>query len=205
MNKSPYQVFKEWLLDGDAHSDIPEVCLSVLNKRTALCMFGNLGGITIYLNKYFNTYEMMKLSDLDFYKFLKSIVIDKKVNRYEFSFYKHEKEDTSTKKLQEKLPTLKTYEIEFLLDAASNDAEYEGFKEALGIAEIETIKRKKTSVKKSKKDQPKVQITDEKMVELSAEIFNGKIDSENMKFEVWLDFFGKKIRHDNNVAYQEST
>ena len=203
--KSPYAIFKEWLFDGDMRSEIPEICLSVINKRTALSMLGRAGNVTIFVDKYFNNYEMMKLDDAEFFKFMKELVVTKEFGKYDFSFFKSASPDKDLKELRKKLFFLKLYEIELLLEVAKNDDEFDAFEEALGIT-----KYKKTAIKQRKKGKTKSKDT-ELISEISSKEMNENkltitdLDKSTMRsysFSQWLDAFGQKQKSKDGIYFQ---
>lgn len=205
--KSPYAIFKDWLFDRDVRSEIPEICLSVVNKRTALSMLGRAGDITIFVDKYFNNFETMKLDDLEFFKFMKELVVTKEFGKYDFSFFKSASPDKDLKELRKKLFFLKLYEIQLLLEIAKNDDDFEAFEESLGIA-----KHKKTTIKYRKKDKTKSKDT-EFISEISFKDINDnkltidnvdKSESNACSFSQWLLNFDKKEINKDGVCFQKT-
>lgn len=128
-----------------------EDVLRSINHRSALCMFGNLHDITIYLNEYFNTFDVSKLDKLEFFTFLKSIVKTNRLSAKDFSFYAFGGKEKLRKEIMSKFPYLKPYEINLLVEKIDNieDGEY---KEVV----METIdpngRYKFKKIKKSTKD-----------------------------------------------------
>lgn len=146
---SPYKLFKDWLINPN---DIPldDDVLRTINQRSALCMFGNLYNITVYLNEYFNTFDVMKLDKYEFFTFLKSIVKSNKLSYRDFSFYAFGKKDQIRREIILKFPYLKPYEINLIVDKIENIKDKE-HKEIM----METIdpngKYKSKKIKKSKR------------------------------------------------------
>ena len=57
---SPFTLFREWLLNPIPNIKLKPEIIAALNPRSVLSMFGKTGGITIYLNRYFNNFGTMK-------------------------------------------------------------------------------------------------------------------------------------------------
>ena len=143
--KSPWIKFRDWLYNPP-NAKLDEETLKVINKRSVLCMFGNSNNLTIFINKHFNNFGVMKLDDVEFYSFLKELVKDFKLDKYKYSFFKHNKIDKALIELHKKFPYLKRREITVLLELAKEDQEFQQLEATLGIE-----KTKKTKNKKQKK------------------------------------------------------
>lgn len=158
MNKtnkvSPYKLFKEWLLNPYPKAELSDEVLKSINPKSILHMFGSMGGITIYLDEYFNNFGLMYCNPLEFYNFLKQLVQKYKIGRYDFSFFASMKMDKTIQELHRKFPMLKQYEIYDLLDRCKDDEENEAFLESLGL-------NKKPKIIKEKKNKPKKKILKE--------------------------------------------
>jgi len=150
---SPYRELKEWFLNSYPGSKLSEDVIRAINPKTVLHMFGNLGGITIFLDGYFNNFDLMYCNPLEFYKFLKDIVQKHRIKKYDFSFFYSIKKDDIIIKLQKKLPLMKKYEIYDLLEYCKDDLENDSFLENLGMNKVKTKKIK--NPKKIKKEIPK--------------------------------------------------
>jgi hypothetical protein len=160
---SPYNEFKEWLLNSYPKAILSEIVLRAINPKTVLHMFGKLGGITVFLDEQFNRFELMECDPQEFYSFLKELVQKHKIKKYDFSFFSSISKDEAINKLQKKLPHLKKYEIHNLLEYCQNDPNNDSFLENLGLKTIKTkkLKKKKTEKKASKKSSSFEDITND--------------------------------------------
>lgn len=174
--KSPYQKFRDWLHHPSNIQLDPEV-IKGINKRSILCMFGNSNKLTIFLNKHFNNFGMMKLDDEEFYLFIKQLVKDFRLDKYSYSFFHHSKIDKELRELHKKFPYLKRTEITALLEFAKEDEEFNRLEATLGIEKV-----KKTKSRKKKSESAK-----------SGESFSD-----------WLNNFGKREGHDGEIAFQKA-
>ena len=138
---SPYKIFSEWLLNPCPDAELSEDVIKAINPKTALCMFGKVGGVTVFLDKYFNKFEVMLLKPLEFYLFLKSLVKKYKIKKYDFSYFPTMKRDKTLTEIQMKLPHLKKSEISYLLEKCKNDPRSDSFFESLGIKKDPKIKK----------------------------------------------------------------
>ena len=156
---SPYRVFKDWLLNSYPNAKLSEETLKAINPKSVLHMFGSLGGITIYLDEYFNNFELMKCNPIEFYDFLKQLVQKHHIGKYDFSFFISMKRDKGIKEIQRKLPLLKKYEIYDLIERCKEDEENKSFLENLGLLKKSKMKKIPKTKKKSKKNVPKEALT----------------------------------------------
>lgn len=145
---SPYREFTNWLFNSVPTVELDDWVIKSLNPRSVLCMFGNLNDITIFLNDYFNKFDVMSLDNKEFYNFLKSIVFKYNIKWKDLSFYFHTKMDKSAAELRKQLPHLKNEEIYELLEYASDDPLFQNFIESIGLTKYKKTKIKKTSTKK---------------------------------------------------------
>jgi len=173
---SPYSEFKEWLLNSYPKAVLSEEVIRAINPKTVLHMFGNLGGITIFLDDYFNNFNVMNCNPIEFYKFLKDIVQKHKIRKYDFSFFYSMKKDKIIIELQKKLPYMKKYEIYDLLEYCKEDSDNDSFLENLGLN-----KTKKKKIKKSK--------VSKKIVPEEAKTFE-QLSIQNIKtWDDWVNSF----------------
>ena len=155
---SPYRQFTDWLLNAMPSAKLSEDVIRAINPRSALCLFGNLGGITIFLNERFNTFNIMKLPPLELYNFLRVIVQIHKIKRNEFSFYASEKSNKSLTEIHTRFPLLKRYEVHNFLQLVEVDPEYEALMDNLGIKKYKKskiTKKEQKEIAKKKKAIPK--------------------------------------------------
>ena len=151
--ESPYKTFKEWLLNPYPEATLPDEVLRAINPKSVVKMFGSLGGVTVYLDKYFNTYSVMSCDRLEFYKFLRDMVQEHKIGKYDFSFFLNPTKDKLLQSLHKKFPYLKPYEISILIESYKNDPDVdEAFLENLGLHKAKTVKIKKTKKTRSEEE-----------------------------------------------------
>lgn len=152
---SPYTKFKYWLLDKNKDTDFPEELENIISPIIALGMFSKIPKIKSFiLNDEFNNFNSFgKIHDnLDFYKFLKSIVLDNNLNFNDFSFCRIGKIKQPEEKeyLIKLYPYLKKYEINFLYKQIIENDDYKSI-----LSVVDNIKIKKYKVKKQKKKKGK--------------------------------------------------
>jgi len=192
---SPYQIFNEWLFNPVPYAPFPEECLRAINKRAILASLGKLDGVTIYLDKYFNKYDLMAANDLEFYMFVKEYIIKKfRVKKWDLSFFKTEKKQKNLKELQKSFPYLKLNEIEFFMELVKDDEEADGLYESLGLSKPKKKKMNK-SEKKEFNERRKAEVA-----KIAEEL--GVPDS----FDKLLQQFNVKLNIDSDGIYcQEGT
>lgn len=147
MQKSPYNEFKDWLLNSYPDAKLSETVIKTINPKTVLHMFGNMGDITIFLDDYFNNFDLMICNPLEFYIFLRQLVQKYNIKKYDFSFFYSMKKDDLILKLQKKFPCMKKYEIYELLECCKEDTDNDSFLENLGLNKTKSKKMKKTNKK----------------------------------------------------------
>jgi len=145
---SPWTKFQIWLTDNDIKSKLDPEILKVVNIRSALLMFCYMDDITIYLNKYFNTFENANLFQKDVFVFLKKICMRKNIKRHQLSFIKYEKKDNILNKVQLRIPFLKKEEIKYFLEKIKNTEYEEQLLESFGLKKTEKKKISKKEMKK---------------------------------------------------------
>lgn len=175
-----YKVFKDWLYNSLPDADLPQETIKNINPKFILCMFGSLGHITVYLNELCNNYETIWYRHpIEFYKFIKKIVLSKNIKPNEFSFYKHEKEDKDLNLLNTKMPYLKKYEITNLLKLMDGTEELNDLYETFGMVKYKKTKMSKTEINKYKNEKIEPTI---------------KINKTNkISFNNWVNMVGGKI------------
>lgn len=153
--QSPYQIVNQWLFDGDYMSEIPEEwALKAINPCMFLQSFSNLGEVTIFLNDIFNNFSIYQIERIEFFSYLKDLVIRKKIRREKMSFFKHHKEDKDVTLIHSKFPELKRIEVAQFLKEMEKDADYyESFLIFLGLKE-----EKKTKLTVAEKKEVKERI-----------------------------------------------
>lgn len=141
-NYSPYTRFKYWLLDNDDNSVLDEDIIKSVNKLSILAMFGNMGEITLYLNSNYNNYELMYLDDVEFYKFLKSMIKNKNYNFSNFTFFDLRKEKNKYKKIIHQYPYIKKYEAELIIKKYDDEHVMKDFNENKRKEKIKKLTKK---------------------------------------------------------------
>jgi len=173
---SPYRIFTEWLLNPCPDAELSGDVIKAINPRTVICMFGKIGGLTIFLNDHFNNFSVMNLDPLEFYQFLKSLVKKYKIKKWDFSYFPTMKRDKTISEIQMKLPHLKKSEIIYLLEQCKSDEDYDSFCESLGIRKNPKIKKIKKKGKKNKK--------------LIVSTFGDSMIKNIRTMDDWIDCFG---------------
>ena len=169
---NPWTEFKEWLNCSNMNIELNEKVVKAIVPRSVLCMFANHGTLTVFLNECFNNFNLYQIPPIEFFKFIKHIVHSKNIKT--FSFLKTESRSKSAKELQEKLPLLKTYEIDLLLDLCKDDENYDSFAEYLGIKETKICK----VTKKEKEELLKEPV----LIEKKDIIVNKKEETQDIDF-----------------------
>ena len=144
---SPYRILTDWFL-SETKEDLDIITVKALNPISILSMFGTHGNLTIFLNKYFNNYNLHTLDRMQFFRMLKEMVKEKQIGRYNFSFFRHIKEQKDITKIHKKFPMLKRNEIPKLMELIKDTDDEDGINEILGL----TKSRKKKLTKAEKKE-----------------------------------------------------
>jgi len=155
-----YRHFTRWLFDGSNTSPIPEeqemlkYNSSITLQYMLLCLLPN-PKMTIYMNKYFNNFNLYSLNKKQFLHYIKHLVLKLNLSQKDFN-YKPKRDDAKSKlynKLLNKLPEFKSYDISLLCDTIDNLPEKERNKYYASFDLLKPTKRKlrKKTVKKSKK------------------------------------------------------
>ena len=158
-----YREFTRWLFDGSENSVIPdEQEMLKYNSPITIqyilqCLLPN-SKMTIYLNKYFNNFDLYSLDKKQFMKFLKHLVLKMNLTRSDFNYKPKREADKSDlyKKLLEKFPVLKSYDVILLCDNINNLEEKEKNKYYAGLNLIPPKKRK--MAKKKEKTNKKISL-----------------------------------------------
>lgn len=162
---SPYKVFENWLQDR-SNNDLEEWVVKSLNPAMVLGMFGGLKRGTIFLNKYFNSYNVFKFPTNKLFQAFKQTYKKSGGRKSNLTFLKVSFKKQSVNKLLEYFPHLKNYEAKLLLEKLeliSDKEEYQSFIESIGL-EIpkksgKRGRKKKTLTKsKTKKEVTKTKI-----------------------------------------------
>jgi hypothetical protein len=161
--QSIFQIFFNWIFDGNIKSEIPkpkvsdsgEVIIPDLLKYNSpitgtflLKVFLRHAKLNSYLNKYFNNISLRYLEKEELFKFIKQCVIDFKVNRKDLVYYQYEKKDILFEKLRKKIPLLKNGDLSLLCTLIEKSPEKEDVYNSLGMQEIKKTKKKEVGLKK---------------------------------------------------------
>jgi len=154
---NPYSEFQKWLNNSLPNAKLHPDVIKALSPRAILSNFCNFGGITIFLDKYFNKWDVMMLDPNEFYGFIKDIYKKNRLSSREFSYFSREKKKISLTEMHRLLPYLKRTEVETFLSLAEDDEEYNDFMASLGLP----VKTKKIKLKKGK-PKPEVKLKPKK-------------------------------------------
>lgn len=186
---SPYTEFKNWLFNPVPNAELDEWVIKAINKRAVLSSLCGLDGVTIYLNKVFNSFYTMALDDIEFYNFIRNDIIKRfRVRKDELTFIKHEKKDKTLRDIHRHFPMLKSYEVKQFMEDMKHDSEYAHLCEALGIS---THKKKKMT-KKDKKEYGDISIDDYK-----------PSNPEPKTFQDLVEVFNRKVKDEDGILYIE--
>jgi hypothetical protein len=160
---SAWTDLQNWLTDCNLNSKLNPEVLKVVNIRSTLLMFCYLDELTIYLNKYFNTFESLKLDQEHMLSFLKRICLKRNIKKYQFSFVKQEKKDNIINRVQMYIPYLKKEEVKYFLNQIKNTEYEDQLLESFGLQQTKKKRLNKNELKKinqviseNKKDSGKI-------------------------------------------------
>ena len=160
---SHFQVFFNWLFDGNIKSKIPkpksdsdgkEVIPNILKYNSPITntyiikIFMNNLKLNYYLNTVMNNINLWYLEKEDLLYFIKKCVIDFKIRRNSILYIKNEREEKLFSELRKRLKTFKNSEISLLCDIIKTSNDKELIYNSLGLSK--PIKKKvKKSFKKN--------------------------------------------------------
>ena len=150
----PYRTFNNWLFDGSRNTPIPEPKDGVdilkynspITQTYEISMFLSHGPLNHYLNKYCNNIGLRYMSREELFLFIKKCVLDFKATRRNVAFFKYKRNSQIFQGLREKLPELKTCDVNLLCDIVDKSNDKGAIYQTLGIE-----KPKKRKVKRTKK------------------------------------------------------
>lgn len=154
-SQSPYTALTTWMLSPAEEAVLEDWVVNALNPAMVLCMFGRIKGVTVFLNEYFNDYNIYTMNKKEFFIFLKEIVQKKKITKNDLSYLKHHKEDKELSNIHKKFPMLKRYEVYQFLEELKKDEMYEEVLYALGLIDVKPKKTKVTKQQKKKDEELK--------------------------------------------------
>ena len=156
--KSVFQLYYDWLFDGNIKSEIPEEILkstSPINNKYVISVFINNLKLNLYLNIYFNNINLWYLEKEDLFIFLKKCVKDFRINRRDLVYIPWKKTTKIFDELRKKSPNLKKYEISLLCELIEKMENKDNIYSSLGVEKVD-----KTKVKKQKNKSDKTKVKD---------------------------------------------
>ena len=157
----PFQVYRNWLFDGNRKSEIPkseEIDLlkynSPITSTFAIMMFMKNLRVNWYLNKVFNNMNLRYIDKEEIFKFMKNLVFDFKLTRHDISYSSFRKQNKLFNILRTKIPELKNGDIKLLCDIIEKSDERENIYNTLGL---EVTKKKTLSKKTVEKEKMSVE------------------------------------------------
>lgn len=159
---SHFQVFFEWLFDGNIKSKIPkpkydsdgkEIVPNILKYNSPITniymikIFMNDIKLNYYLNSVMNNINLWYLDKEDLLYFIKKCVIDFGVRRNSILYIKHEREEKLFSELRRRIKLVKNNEINLLCDIIKESDNKEVIYNSLGISKPLKKKVKKKSKK----------------------------------------------------------
>lgn len=145
---NPWNELKKWFITPNY--EIEDWIFQSLNNRSIIAMFSTMRDGTIFINDYFNNFNIIYLNTKELCQFLKEeICLKFNIQYRDFSYLKTIKKDELTEKMLNYFPNLKRTEIEFFLELI-NDKDKEILDDVLGLKKYKLSKTKKTKKKESK-------------------------------------------------------
>jgi hypothetical protein len=157
---SNYTLLTRWLFDGSKSTQIPD---DVVNDKSISQMYilyyFQMSHYNLYINKYFNNYNLFSIDRLDIFRFMKQCI---QLTGYKPPFIKREPKTKNkmVDALKERYPYLKKEEVFMLVDyidkSEDKDSIYEMFgfytpkKKKVTVAERKKMESKKSEVKSNK-------------------------------------------------------
>ena len=135
---SPYKVFFNWLFDGNMATEIPSnpdllKYNSPITHTFLLKLFIEIPKVNRYLNEHLNNINLRYIEKNDLFMFMKQIVKDFKLKRYDTHFYPRVYQHKLFNVLRRKFPLLKAYDIELLIDKINESNDNDKILSSLGI------------------------------------------------------------------------
>lgn len=171
MALSHFQVFNNWIFDGNLKTPIPtpkydedgkEVVPDILKYNSpithtyVLKLFLRNGSLNYYLDTYMNNINLRYLDKAELLYFIKKAVIDYKIQKRDLVFYQYRQKDKLFEKLKYKFPMLKANDLDLLCDNIMKSEEKQIIMESLGLEKQEKIKKlSKKEIKKLDKNKSK--------------------------------------------------
>lgn len=149
MAVSIFQIYFDWLFNGDMKSPIPPEILkstSPINQQYAISIFLGTPKLNLYLDQYFNNINLWYVEKDELFLFLKKCVKDFRVNRRNLSYISWNRTTKLFDELRRRIPSLKSYEINLLSEIIEKSEERDEIYSALSL-ENEKVK----AIKQSKK------------------------------------------------------
>ena len=152
MNETPFQIFNKWIFDENPSSIIPEILIEkeFANNAFLSKLFLKNPNYSIFMNDYFNNYSIFSLERKEFLLFLKQIILDLKIKRYDMVYFPFQPLKKLNSILEEHYPCLKDYDIELLADNIMSSSNRDNILLSLGMEKIEKVKKLKSKKKNEK-------------------------------------------------------
>jgi len=157
-----FQVFFNWLFDGNIKSKIPkpksdsdgkEIVPDILKYNSPITntyvvkIFMNNPKLNYYLNSTMNNVNLWYLDKEDLLYFIKQCVIDFKVRRNSTLYIKHEREEKLFSELRRRIKLIKNNEIKLLCDIIKKSDNKDLIYNSLGLSKPLKKKVKKNNKK----------------------------------------------------------
>jgi len=167
---SPFQIYFNWLFDGNKTSPIPpprtsddgKVIVpdilkynSPITNKYVISVFLNHLPLNKYLDQYFNNINIYSIPKEEMLHFIKKCVIEFRVGKYSTTYYRRKYNDKLYNILEKRYPYIKSFEVEFICNKINKSDKKGYIYKSLGLdpPKKQKLKTKKRVVlKKSLKD-----------------------------------------------------
>lgn len=143
-SSNPYYDFKEWLFNK-SDDELNEEILKIINPVSILGMFLKYPNLHIYLNDTFNTFDIYKKNKKEFFCFIKDIIRDNKISKWDISFVSIKSNKLKIKEsiINNNIKDIKDYEIDIFDKLSKTDEDVKHY--------IKSYSKPKKTSKKTKK------------------------------------------------------
>lgn len=132
-NTTSYTILKKWFLNKIDDDVITESFVKQINIMNVLCMLARDNKMCVFINNYYNNWNIMNIDKIEVLKSLKQMIRDFGVKSLKFSYLRINK-NTLNKNILQFFPLLKNKEIEFLMELVKSDSRVNSIHETLGLA-----------------------------------------------------------------------
>jgi len=167
MSVSPFQVFQNWLFDGNTKSEIPEELLkstSPISAQYTISIFMGNPVLNLFLDQYFNNMNLWYLDKEELFIFIKKCVRDFKIQRRSLIYTPWKKQDKLYNALRKRVPYLKPYEIVELCKIVDNSENKDQIYKTMGLDD-DLLKKKIGKAPKPKKEVRKKKVKIKEYIE----------------------------------------